>query len=58
MDTAYSFHIKWSEEDGEYVGLCDQFPSLSWVAETRREAFLGIMVLVAQVITDTESTLI
>ena len=32
----YSYRITWSEDDREYVGLCTEFPSLSWVAETPR----------------------
>ena len=27
-----TFRAVWSPEDGEYVGLCDEFPSLSWLA--------------------------
>lgn len=55
MACQYNFHIEWSQEDGEYVGLCDQFPSLSWLAATRPEALLGISVLVAQVMNDLQS---
>ena len=29
-------HAAWSDEGGEYVGLCAAFPSLSWLAATRR----------------------
>ena len=28
----YTCRITWSEEDKEYVGLCAEFPSLSWLA--------------------------
>ncbi len=27
----YTYRITWSEEDGEFVGLCAEFPSLSWL---------------------------
>ena len=27
----YRFWSEWSEEDGEWVGLCDGFPLLSWL---------------------------
>lgn len=33
MSEKFSYRIVWSEEDTEYVGLCDQFPSLSWLAQ-------------------------
>ena len=31
----YTYRVTWSEEDQEYVGLCLEFPSLSWLAETQ-----------------------
>lgn len=46
--TAYSFDVTWSEEDQEYVGLCAQFPSLSWLAPTQDEALSGIQTVVAE----------
>lgn len=52
----YSYRIIWSEDDGEYVGLCTEFPSLSWLAEEQEEAFVGIRRLVAQVLEDMKSS--
>ena len=34
----YTYRVTWSEEDQEYVGLCLEFPSLSWLAESQEEA--------------------
>jgi predicted HicB family RNase H-like nuclease len=48
----YSYRVIWSEEDGEYVGLCTEFPSLSWLAGSQDEAFSGIRQLVADVVVD------
>lgn len=48
----YTYRVTWSAEDGEYVGLCAEFPSLSWLAATPEEAFGGIRVLVAEVVED------
>ena len=48
----YTYRVTWSEEDGEYVGLCAEFPSLSWLAETPEEALKGIRQVVAVVVTD------
>jgi len=28
----YTYRVTWSPEDGEHVGLCAEFPSLSWLA--------------------------
>lgn len=38
----YSYRIQWSEEDGQYIGTVLEFPSLSWLADTREEARAGI----------------
>lgn len=50
MKTAdnYRYTVHWSEEDGEWVGRCDAFPSLSWLAPGRDEALAGIRDLVAE----------
>ena len=48
----YTYRVTWSEEDQEYVGLCTEFPSLSWLAETQELALNGIRQLVANVISD------
>ena len=41
-----AYYIKWSEEDQEYVGTCDAFPSLSHLDKTSTGALLGIIDLV------------
>ncbi len=51
----YTYRVTWSEEDQEHVGLCAEFPSLSWLAETPEEALAGIRQLVAQVVADLQS---
>ena len=50
----YTYRVSWSAGDGEYVGLCAEFPSLSWLAETQEEAFLGIRDVVGEVVSDME----
>jgi predicted HicB family RNase H-like nuclease len=52
----YTYRVTWSEEDGEYVGLCAEFPSLSWLAPTQEAALAGIRDVVKQVIQDMQST--
>ena len=52
MNDHYTYRITWSGDDGEFVGLCAEFPSLSWLAPTPDEAFSGIRELVADVISD------
>ncbi len=48
----YTYRVTWSEEDQEYVGLCTEFPSLSWLTKTQDSALEGIRQLVADVISD------
>ena len=50
----YAYRIIWSAEDEEFVGLCSEFPSLSWLEESPEEAFSGIRRLVAEVLDDME----
>jgi predicted HicB family RNase H-like nuclease len=48
----YTYRVTWSVEDNEYVGLCAEFPSLSWLAETQEEALQGILQVVQEVVVD------
>ena len=48
----YTYRITWSEDDNEYVGLCAEFPSLSWLAKKPEEALKGIRKLVEDVVND------
>ena len=48
----YTYRITWSEEDKEYVGLCVEFPSLSWLAGSQEGALKGIRKIVEDVIKD------
>ena len=52
----YTYRVTWSEEDGEYVGLCAEFPSLSWLAATHEAALVGIRNVVGDVIADIQKT--
>jgi predicted HicB family RNase H-like nuclease len=51
----YTYRVTWSEEDEEYVGLCVEYPSLSWLAPTPQEALEGIRQVVADVVADLEA---
>lgn len=48
----FTYRVTWSEEDQEYVGLCAEFPSLSWLAETHEKALAGIRKLVKETVAD------
>jgi predicted HicB family RNase H-like nuclease len=48
----YSYRVIWSEEDREHVGLCAEFPGLSWLAATPEEALSGIRNVVSAAIID------
>lgn len=52
----YTYRVIWSEEDREFVGLCAEFPSLSWLAESQEEALRGIVDLVTDAVTDLQQS--
>ena len=52
MADHYTYRITWSPEDGEHLGLCAEFPSLSWLASTPSAALSGIRDLVSGVLAD------
>ena len=55
MTEHYTYRTVWSDEDGEYAGLCAEFPSLSWLAPTPEAARSGIRQLVAEVVADLQA---
>ena len=48
----YTYRVTWSPEDNEHVGLCVEFPSLSWLAKTPEAALRGIRKVVNEVAAD------
>ena len=48
----YTYQITWSENGGEYIGKCLEFPSLSWFADAPESALSGIRMTVTDVIAD------
>ena len=55
MHDRFTYRVTWSEEDGEYVGLCAEFPSLSWLASSPEEVLAGIRAVVAEVVADMQA---
>ncbi len=48
----YTYRVTWSEEDDEYVGLCAELPSLSWLEKSPEKALSGVRKLVRDTIAD------
>lgn len=48
----YTYRITWSDDDREYVGLCHEFPSLSWLAKSPESALQGIRKAVEEAVID------
>jgi len=48
----YTYRVKFSDADGEWVGTCDEFPSLSWLEATEAGALAGVKKLVADCLED------
>jgi predicted HicB family RNase H-like nuclease len=52
MNDRYTYRITWSEEDAEYVALCAEFPSLSWLATTPEDALKGMRKMISEIVAD------
>ncbi len=48
----YTYRVTWSEEDGEFVGLCAEFSKLSWLAPDPEKALKGIRSVVKDCVED------
>lgn len=48
----YTYRVTWSEEDQEFVGLCAEFSSLSWLDRSQENALAGIRKLVRKCVAD------
>ena len=56
IEARYSYSVTWSAQDGEFVGLCAEFPSLSWLDPDSDKARSGIERLVFEILQDMSST--
>ena len=52
----YTYRVTWSAEDDEHLGLCAEFPSLSWLAKKPQAALKGIGKVVAEVVADMQAS--
>ena len=52
----YTYRIVWSDEDSEFVGLCAEFPSLSWLAPSQEDALKGIRKVVQDAVKDMQAS--
>ncbi len=52
----YTYRVTWSGDDNEYVGLCVEFPGLSWLANTPEAALKGVRKVVSEVVADMEES--
>ncbi len=48
----YAYRVVWSEEDREYIGLCAEMPSLSWLDKSQDAALRGIVGVAREVVRD------
>lgn len=51
----YTYRVTWSEDDQEYVGLCVEFPSLSWLSGSPESALQDIRKVVEKAVEDMKS---
>lgn len=48
----YTYRLAWSAKDEEFVATVVEFPSLSWLADTREGALDGLTSVVEEVLRD------
>ena len=48
----YTYRVTWSAPDKSHIGLCAEFPSLSWLDKSPESALKGIRKIVAEVVMD------
>lgn len=48
----YTYRVTWSAEDHEFVAVCLELPSLSWLAATPEEALGGVQRVAAEAVAD------
>lgn len=48
----YAYQVIYSPDDEEFVGLCGEFPSLSWLDKSPEKALEGIQKVVSEVVAD------
>ena len=51
----YTYRVTWSEEDEEFVALCAEFPSLSFLAKDRNQAIDGLTEIIFDILKDMEN---
>ncbi|GLW32994.1 type II toxin-antitoxin system HicB family antitoxin [Actinoplanes regularis] len=52
----YTYRVHWSAEDSEYIGTVAELPSVSWLAEDRMKAFIGIQRVAEEIVADMEAS--
>jgi hypothetical protein len=51
----YTYQVTWSPEDEKFVGVCAEFPNLSWLDPDQDTAFSGIVSLVQSCLDDAQT---
>jgi predicted HicB family RNase H-like nuclease len=48
----YTYRLAWSAKDSEFIATVVEFPSLSWIADSREGALNGLTSVVEEVLED------
>ncbi len=51
----YTYSVSWSEEDKEFVGTCEVFPSLSFLGKSQQDVLRGIVQLAGETLEEMKS---
>ena len=50
-----TYTVFWSQEDGEFVAVCDWWPGLSWLDKDPEAALSGLMDVLEKTFTEDEA---
>ncbi len=50
------FWVHWSEDDQDWVAVCNAFRSLSWLSEAPERALSGLIILIDDIIREEPAT--
>lgn len=48
----YTYRLAWSAKEAEFIATVVEFPSLSWIADSREDALAGLTSVVEEVLQD------
>ena len=49
-ENSYSYQVTWLDSEKEYIALCSEFPSLSFLSKTKESALKGLQTTIKEIL--------